>query len=161
MPFLFLKYKKEEKEFISYNNIENYNSLVKEEDLKYLVYYLDFKLILYFIYNLIINKEYLKRYIFKYFSLDIKYKERDTKASIFFSLLNSLELESLSNSLDLIINFKEFKTKFLILKELNIISLYKYLTYSSLYKSKQNIKRYNTLDYKTFNLNPYYIVIKS
>ena len=136
MPFLSLKYKEKEEEFISYNNIKNYNSLIKEKDLKYLIYYLDFKLILYFIYNLIINKEYLKRYIFKYFSLNIKYKEKNIKANIFFFLLNSLKLESLFNNLNLIINFKEFKTKFLILKELNIISLYKYLTYSSLYKSK-------------------------
>ena len=105
MPFLSLKYKEEEGEFVSYNNIENYDSLVKEEDLKYLVYYLDFKLILCSICNLVINKEYLKGHIFKYLSLDIKYKERDTKASIFFSLLNSLELETLSNSLDLITNF--------------------------------------------------------
>jgi hypothetical protein len=136
MFFLSLKYKEEEEEFISYNNIKNYNSLIKEKDLKYLIYYLDFKLILYFIYNLIINKEYLKRYIFKYFSLNIKYKEKNIKTNIFFFLFNSLKLKSLFNSLDLIINFKEFKTKFLILKELNIISLYKYLTYFSLYKFK-------------------------
>jgi hypothetical protein len=105
MPFLSLKYKEEEGEFASYSNIENYNSLVKEEDLKYLVYYLDFKLILCSICNLGINKENLKGHIFKHLSLDIKYKERTTKASIFFSLLNSLELETLSNSLDLITNF--------------------------------------------------------
>jgi hypothetical protein len=89
MPFLSLKYKEEEGEFASYSNIKNYNSLVKEEDFKYLIYYLDFKLILYSIYNLRINKENLKGYIFKYLSLDIKYKERTIKASIFFSLLNS------------------------------------------------------------------------
>jgi hypothetical protein len=87
MPFLSLKYKEEEEEFISYNNIKNYNFLIKEKDFKYLIYYLDFKLILYFIYNLIINKEYLKRYIFKYFSLDIKYKEKNIKANIFFFYL--------------------------------------------------------------------------
>jgi hypothetical protein len=89
MPFLSLKYKEEEEEFASYSNIKNYNSLVKEEDFKYLIYYLDFKLILYSIYNLRINKENLKGHIFKYLSLDIKYKERTTKVNIFFSLLNS------------------------------------------------------------------------
>jgi hypothetical protein len=109
MSFLSLKYKEKKREFISYNNIENYNSLIKKDNLKYLIYYLDFKLILCFIYNLRINKENLKRYIFKYLSLDIKYKERTIKASKFFSLLNSLKLKPLFNSLNLIINFKEFK----------------------------------------------------
>ena len=136
MSFLSLKYKEEEREFASYSNIENYNSLVKEEDLKYLIYYLDFKLILYSIYNLGINKENLKGHIFKHLSLDIKYKERTTKASIFFSLLNSLELETLSNSLDLITNFLRSNNQFFKFKELEIIPLNKCLIYSSLYKSK-------------------------
>jgi hypothetical protein len=136
MPFLSLKYKEKEGEFASYSNIENYNSLVKEEDLKYLIYYLDFKLILCSIYNLGINKENLKGHIFKHLSLDIKYKERTTKANIFFSLLNSLELKTLSNSLDLITNFLRSNNQFFKFKELEIIPLNKYLTCSSLYKSK-------------------------
>ena len=136
MSFLSLKYKEEEGEFTSYSNIENYNSLVKEEDLKYLIYYLYFKLILYSIYNLGINKENLKGHIFKHLSLDIKYKERTTKASIFFSLLNSLELETLSNSLDLITNFLRSNNQFFKFKELEIIPLNKCLIYSSLYTSK-------------------------
>ena len=109
MPFLSLKYKEEKGEFISYSNIDNYNSLVKEEDLNYLVYYFNFKLILCFIYNLEINKEYLKRHLSKHLS-NLKGKEKTNKATSLYSLLNSLELVSLSNSLDLITNFIEFKS---------------------------------------------------
>ena len=109
MPFLSLKYKEEKEEFISYNNIDNYNSLVKEEDLNYLIYYFNFKLILYFIYNLEINKEYLKRHLSKYLS-NLKGKEKTNKATSLYSLLNSLELIFLFNSLDLITNFIEFKS---------------------------------------------------
>ena len=109
MPFLSLKYKEKKGEFISYNNINNYNSLVKEEDLNYLVYYFNFKLILYFIYNLEINKEYLKGHLNKHLS-NLKGKEKTNKATSLYSLLNSLELVSLFNSLNLITNFIKFKS---------------------------------------------------
>ena len=109
MPFLSLKYKEEKGEFISYSNIDNYNSLVKEEDFNYLVYYFNFKLILYFIYNLGINKEYLKEHLSKHLS-NLKGKEKTNKATSLYFLLNSLELVSLFNSLDLITNFIEFKS---------------------------------------------------
>ena len=109
MPFLSLKYKEEKEEFISYSNINNYNSLVKEEDLNYLVYYFNFKLILCSIYNLGINKEYLKGHLSKYLS-NFKGKEKTNKATSLYFLLNSLELVSLFNSLDLITNFIEFKS---------------------------------------------------
>jgi hypothetical protein len=104
MPFLSLKYKEEEEEFISYNNINNYSIIVLEESLNYLVYYFDFKLILYSIYNLGINKDYLKVYLSKHLD-SLKGKERTNKVTSLYSLLNSIELESLSNSLDLISNF--------------------------------------------------------
>ena len=104
MPFLSLKYKEEKEEFISYNNINNYSIIILEESLNYLVYYFNFKLILYFIYNLGINKDYLKVYLSKYLN-SLKGKERTNKITSLYSLLNSIELESLFNSLDLIFNF--------------------------------------------------------
>ena len=104
ISFLSLKYKKEEKEFISYNNINNYSIIVLEKSLNYLVYYFDFKLILYFIYNLGINKDYFKVYLNKHLN-SLKGKERINKVTSLYSLLNSIELESLFNSLDLISNF--------------------------------------------------------
>ena len=109
MPFLFLKYKEEKEKFISYNNIDNYNFLVKEGYLNYLIYYFNFKLILCSIYNLEINKEYLKEHLSKYLS-NFKSKEKINKAINLYSLLNSLKLVSLFNSLDLITNFIEFKS---------------------------------------------------
>ena len=159
MPFLSLKYKEEEGEFISYNNINNYSIIVLEESLNYLVYYFDFKLILCSICNLGINKDYLKAHLSKHLD-SLKGKERTNKVTSLYSLLNSIELESLSNSLDLISNFIKLQSRFLTLKELDIIPLYKCLTCSSLYKSKQNIRRHNTEKHKDLKLNPYYIVIK-
>ena len=55
------------------------------------------------------NKEYLKEHLSKYLS-NLKSKEKTNKATNLYSLLNSLELVSLFNSLDLIINFIEFKS---------------------------------------------------
>ena len=104
MPFLSLKYKKEKEEFISYNNINNYSIIILKESLNYLVYYFNFKLILYFIYNLRINKDYFKVYLSKYLN-SLKGKERTNKVTSLYSLLNSIELESLFNSLNLISNF--------------------------------------------------------
>jgi hypothetical protein len=89
MSFLSLKYKEEEGEFTPYSNIKNYTSLIKEEDLNYLVYYFDFKLILCFICNLRINKEYLKVYLSKHLN-NLKGKEKTNKAISLYSLLNSL-----------------------------------------------------------------------
>ena len=104
IPFLSLKYKEKEREFIFYNNINNYSIIILKESLNYLVYYFNFKLILYFIYNLRINKDYLKVYLSKYLN-NLKNKERINKVINLYSLLNSIELESLFNSLDLISNF--------------------------------------------------------
>ena len=104
MLFLSLKYKEKEKEFISYNNINNYSIIILEESLNYLVYYFNFKLILYFIYNLRINKDYHKVYLSKYLN-SLKGKEKTNKVTSLYSLLNSIELKSLFNNLDLISNF--------------------------------------------------------
>jgi hypothetical protein len=104
IPFLSLKYKKEKREFISYNNINNYFIIILKKSLNYLIYYFNFKLIFYFIYNLRINKDYLKVYLNKYLN-NLKNKKKTNKVISLYSLFNFIKLKSLFNNLDLIFNF--------------------------------------------------------
>ena len=104
MAFQLVAYKLELEEFITYNNFEHYSILVKESNLSCFIYYLDFKLLLCSHCNSAINKENLKEYISKHLN-NYKDQIKANKAISLSALISSLDIESLFNSLNLILNF--------------------------------------------------------
>ena len=104
MVFTLFAYNAELAEFISYSNFENYQLLSLEANLSCFIYYFDFQLLTCSICNIAINPNFLKGYIFKHLN-SYKGELKTSKATTLYSLFSTLEINTLSNSLDLIIKF--------------------------------------------------------
>jgi hypothetical protein len=80
-------------------SFKSYLLLSSKLNLYYFIYYLNFKLLLYFTYKSTILRDYIKSYIFKHFS-SYKSEVKVNKAiSLVISFLSNLEVESISKSL--------------------------------------------------------------
>jgi hypothetical protein len=100
IPFLSLIYSRESLIFILYTSFKSYLLLSNKLNLYYFIYYLNFKLLLYFTYKSTILQDYIKGYIFKYLSSYKGEVKVSKTTSLVMSFLSSLKVEPISKSLE-------------------------------------------------------------
>lgn len=120
-------------EFILYSDFKSFSSLIIKYNLDTFIYYFNFKLIIYSLYNSTLLSKNLKGHIFKHLT-SYKGNIKANKATSLVTSFNSLEIETLPNSLDLVLKFQEINL-FFYFKELKIESLLKCLACNQIFKS--------------------------
>jgi hypothetical protein len=155
-----LIFNKSSNKFIIDSSIENYIALINESDLKYFIYYYDFKLILYNLYNFAIQPSYLKGHINKYLN-NYPIKERPAINSRLIELFEPISYSDLNYSLILINKFIAKKSSFFIFFNLFINICFKYKLYDLITSSEQNIKHSIRLNHPNVSIKDLYNKIQN
>jgi hypothetical protein len=130
-----LIFDKSSNKFIINSFIKNYIIFINKFDLKYFIYYYDFNLILYNLYNFTIQSSHLKNYINKYLNRYL-IKKRSIINSHLIELFEPFFYNDLSYSLILINKFIIEKSSFFYFLKLFINICFKYKLYNLITFSK-------------------------
>jgi hypothetical protein len=127
--FQLLIFNKSSNKFIINSLIKNYIIFINKSNLKYFIYYYDFNLILYNLYNFAIQFFYLKNYINKHLNR-YSIKEKPIINNCLIEFFEPLSYNNLSHLLILINKFIIKKSSFFYFPGLFINICFKYKLYN-------------------------------